>query len=45
MGLFGEVKGNDNASRHFGIQSMIEPEIIGIQQRHGFGLKGGNLWT
>jgi hypothetical protein len=32
MGIFGEVKGNDHASGHFGIQSLIEPEAIRIRQ-------------
>jgi hypothetical protein len=32
MGLFGEVKGNNHASGHLDIQSLIEPETIRIRQ-------------
>jgi hypothetical protein len=32
MGLCGEVKGNDHASGHLEISSLIEPETIDIRQ-------------
>jgi hypothetical protein len=32
MGLFGEVKGNNHASGHLDIQSLLEPETIRIRQ-------------
>jgi hypothetical protein len=32
MGLFGKVKGNNHASGHLDIQSLIEPEMIPIRQ-------------
>jgi hypothetical protein len=32
MGLFGEVNGNDHASSHLDIQSLIEPETIRLRQ-------------
>jgi hypothetical protein len=45
MDLFGEVKGNNRASGHLAIQSLIEPETIRIRHWHGLELKGGNSWT
>jgi hypothetical protein len=39
------VNGNDHASSHLDIQSLIEPETIRLRQWHGLGLKGGNSWT
>jgi hypothetical protein len=32
MGLFGEVKGNDHASGHLNIQSLVEPEAIRVRR-------------